>query len=534
LNCHADFHSLCLVSKYFYASAIRFLYRRLKIPLGASGKIVTPLHAVLSAQQQERLLRFAAGGKDGLVGKSGKGCGFDKDLSDCGEFVREFEVAHLVASSGEEDEEIRKEIIESAIENMSHLESFVWNTSNHQILRRTRRISTSLTRKPLLHSLSLSNILDADIPLLHLHPLHSVAFILESNFASLAHRPTPSTADYDIIRKILSTSTKTLKSLSLITRSGPQPHYEDERLLFGGGGEGGHKSAFEESPEGTEVMHLGNLESLTLVERLFTVKRSEVFTQAINFNNLRRLEILSCPGVELLLSAITACEVGELGADTEGASEKVNKIFPNLRTLGITATQSALTRFLRSFRGLRDLRYELECDPTDWTAPGGHRRQVSSREISKDLLEAIATHHGATLRKLTVTSFDQWKCIDEAGMKILAAKCQVLEKLFCCVGGFRFVSLFPVSNNRPAITHTPSSLSTLHFHGQGPLSESEARELVLKVLEQKPKLKTVGVFAGKRRARPFVFRVRPGGVLERVYVGDFLERGKLRAGEFGD
>ena len=306
-----------------------------------------------------------------------------------------------------------------------------WNTSDPQGPRRTSRISASLARKPRLHSLSLSNILDTDIPLLQLPPLRSVTFILDSNFASLAHRRTPSTADYDIIYKILKTSAETLKSLSLITEGG-QAHYEDETLLFGGG-------VSEESPEGTRVTRLGRLESLTLVGRRITVKRLEVFTQAINFNNLRRLEIVFCDGAGLLLSAITPPEEGEPGEGAEGTSAGENKIFPNLRTFRVKATQSSVTKFLQCFRGLQDLHYELECDPTDWTAPGGNRRQVSSIRISRDLLEAITTYHGKTLRRLTVLSFDQLKVIDEPGMKIITGKCRVLEKLCCPVLESSFV-----------------------------------------------------------------------------------------------
>jgi len=127
LKNHADIYSLCLVSKYFYTIAIPFLYRRLKIPHtgGTCGKLVTPLHAVLTSQQQERLLRFSAEREDELVRRSRKGSGLGKELSDCGEFVREFEVAPLVGIM-EEVSEIRKEIVESAIENMSLLESFAY------------------------------------------------------------------------------------------------------------------------------------------------------------------------------------------------------------------------------------------------------------------------------------------------------------------------------------------------------------------------------------------------------------------------
>ena len=80
---------------------------------------------MLFRSQQERLLRFSAGREDGLVHRSVEGSGSSKDLSDCGEFVREFEVAPL-AGTVEEVSEIRREIIESAIENMSFLESFAY------------------------------------------------------------------------------------------------------------------------------------------------------------------------------------------------------------------------------------------------------------------------------------------------------------------------------------------------------------------------------------------------------------------------
>ncbi|PWW77372.1 hypothetical protein C7212DRAFT_174094 [Tuber magnatum] len=524
LKDHADFYSLCLVSKFFYTIAIRFLYRRLKIPHRNSGGLVMPLHAVLTSQQQERLLRFSAGGKDRRVRRNGKGSGLHKDLSDCGEFVREFEVAQHVDNVAE-DAEIGKEIFESAIENMSQLESFTWTTSNRKALCRTLRISSSLARKPRLHSLSLSDILETDVPLLHLRPLHSVTFILDSNFPSLAHRPIPSTADYDIIRRILKTSAGTLKSLALITKRGDQSHFEDESLLFGGC-EGSHKSVFKESPEGAEVTRLGRLESLTLAERPFTVKRLKVFTQAINFNNLRRLKIISCPGAELLLSAITSRGGRGLGAGAGRASEEANGVFPNLRTLGIRATQSALKEFLQCFRGLQDLRYELGCEPTDWEAPGGNRRQVSSIEISRDLLETIATYHGSTLQRLTILSLEQWKVIGGSGMEILTRKCRALVKLCCCVASFSF-------DCQPAVTHVSSSLSTLYLHVRVLFSESQAREFVRVVLRQIPKLKMVGILAGGYRARPFVFRVCPGGVLARVFLGDVLER-ELRVGEFED
>lgn len=327
-----------------------------------------------------------------------------------------------------------------------------WNTPN-PLGPRTSRISASLARKPRLHSLSLSNILDTDVPLLQLHPLHSVTFILDSNFASLAHRLPPSTADYDIIRNILKTSARTLKSLSLIDKGGVA-HYEDERLLFGGD-EGVHESVSEEPPEGTQVTPLSRLESLTLVGRLFTLDRLEVLTQAINFNNLRRLEILLCDNPGLLLSAITPPEEDEPDKGTGGAPSEENRIFPNLRIFRIRATQSAVTKFLQCFRGLQDLHYELECDPTDWAAPGGNRRHVSSIWFSRDLLEAIATHHGNTLRRLTVLSLDQQKTIGGPGMEILTGKCRVLEKLCCpvLVSSFVLILIPPPSRLPPPLAN---------------------------------------------------------------------------------
>jgi hypothetical protein len=101
LTDHLDFYALCLVSKHFYASAIRFLYRRLKIPWGRR-RLTAPLHAVLSPAQQESLL----------------GPAHEGELSGCGEFVREFEVRGTDSGEG-------GAIIEAAVENMSRLESFV-------------------------------------------------------------------------------------------------------------------------------------------------------------------------------------------------------------------------------------------------------------------------------------------------------------------------------------------------------------------------------------------------------------------------
>jgi len=127
LKSHADIYSLCMVSKYFYTIAIRFLYRRLKIPHNGltHGKLVTPLHALLTSQQQEKLLRFSDETEDGLACGGRKGPALGKDLGDCGEFVREFEVtpAHAIM---EEVSDIRKEIVECAIENMPLLESFAY------------------------------------------------------------------------------------------------------------------------------------------------------------------------------------------------------------------------------------------------------------------------------------------------------------------------------------------------------------------------------------------------------------------------
>jgi len=322
-----------------------------------------------------------------------------------------------------------------------------WNTSKN-LWPRSSRISASLVRKPRLHSLLLSDILDTDLPLLQLHPLRSVTFILNSSFVSLAHRVSSSTADYDIIRNILKTSARTLKSLSLTSKGGGV-HYEDERLLFGRGKQA-HRSVSEESPGETKVTPLSGLESLTLVGRQFTIERLEVLTRAINFNNLRQLEIISCHRSGLLLSAIAPPEEGQPDKGAGGASEEENKVFPNLRTFRISATQSAVTKFLQCFRGLQDLHYELECDSTDWAAPGGNRRQVSSFRFSKDLLEAIATHHGNTLRKLAILSLDQQKTVDEPGMKILTGKCPVLENLCCPVMESTFVSILPIPPPLPS------------------------------------------------------------------------------------
>jgi len=128
---------------------------------------------------------------------------------------------------------------------------------------------------------------------------------------------------------------------------------------------------------------------------------------------------------------------------------------------------------------------------------------------------------------LAILSPEQWKVIDETGMEILTGKCRALVKLCCCVASFSF------NFYQPAVAHAQSSLSTLYIHVRVLFSESEAREFAQVVLQQIPRLKTVGMLAGGYRARPFVFRVCPGGALERIFVRDFLER-ELRAGEFGD
>ncbi|KAG0632936.1 hypothetical protein HOY80DRAFT_1013250 [Tuber brumale] len=570
LKNRADFYSLCLVSKSFYAAAIRFLYRKLKVPHGISEKSLTPLRAVLTSRQQERIFRLPAGEKYGPARRSEKGPEFDKALSNCGMFVREFEVALLVDDVGG-DAEIVKEILGSAIENMSLLESFVWATPSERALCRTPRISHSLIRKPRLHSLSLSNIVETDAPLLRLHPLQSVTFILDSNFVSLAHRLFSSTADYDIIRKILKTSAGTLKSLTLISRPGGQPHYEDENLLFSGG-EGVHKSVFKESPEGGEVTHLSRLESLTLVGRPFTVKRLEVLTQAINFNNLRCLEIVSCRDTELLLSTITPPEPhgsdmgvepnkvegpdtdsmwgsdeenesesglgteraseegGEWSAGTEWASEGGGGAFPNLRKLVIRASQGVFMRFLECFRGLQDLRYEVGYDGGTWMFPGGGRRRIAyGITVNPRLLARISMFHGHTLRKLTILTLDTRLSIGERDLRELARNCRALVKLCCSAPDSRLL----FQRDDPVRRRTRSNLSTLYLYSKAGLSESEARKCLQRVLLMIPNLKTMGILAGEHTNESYVFRVCPGRVLERVFDGDCL-RSEFRAGKFGD
>ncbi|CAZ83750.1 unnamed protein product [Tuber melanosporum] len=599
LNNRADFYSLCLVSKSFYATAIRLLYRKLKISHETFEKSFTPLHAVLSSRQQERIFCLSAAEKHGLARSNGKGPEFGKALSNCGAFVREFEAALLV-DDVEEDADIVKEILGSAIDNMSLLESFVWATPSDRALCRTPRISHSLIRKPRLNSLALSNIIETDAPLLRLHPLQSVTFILDSNFVSLAHRLLSSTADYDIIRKILRTSAGTLKSLTLISRPGGQRHYEDENLLFGGG-EGDHKSVFKESPEGGEVTHLSRLKSLTLVGRPFTVKRLGVLTQAINFNNLRCLEIVSCPGTELLLSAITLPEARESGmgaesnevggSDTdsmsgsneengsgsdsdsgmesnkvdwsgldsmwgsdeeddpgsgmgagwasEGGGESAtgaewasaggNRAFPNLRKLVIRASQYEFGRFLKCFRGLQDLRYELGYDRRTWGLPEGGRRHIPcSLSVDSLLLARISMFHGHTLRKLTILTLDTLLCISERDLRGLARNCRVLVKL--CFSARRFHFLF---STNPVKTRTRSNLWTLYLHLESGFSEFQARNCLQRLLLMIPNLKTVGMLTGKHSNEPYIFRVCPGRVLERVFDGDCLQS-EFRASKFGD
>lgn len=296
---------------------------------------------------------------------------------------------------------------------------------------RTPRISNALASKQNLQHLSLEKFfVDIDIPLLHLNPLRSFSFVLESGFVSFAHRRFPNllsertlnpptrdvspAGDYDIIRKILQTSAKTLKILSVRSASNVRPQYDDEKLLFGG--EPLHVSSFPET-SAEEMLHLDNLECLSISGRLFTDSGIEILTQAIDFTKLRYLAIQNCEQVEKLIDTLSPLKL------------------TNLRRLVIQASQSLLEFFLSSFSGLRELIVSIESEALDWTAPGGLRRRFSTGEVTTGLLDAILKH-ADTLRSLSfMNGLPPAKKLffGPAALKQLVGECKVLRDLRVCV-----------------------------------------------------------------------------------------------------
>lgn len=115
LSDHADFYALCLVSRRFHGTALRFLYRRVVVPhrpCHSREAFAAPLAALFTPAQQRD---FATGRRPARPQPY-------SELSDCGEFVRHFRfdqrnLRAVVGGGGE--------LVEAAIENMSRLESFV-------------------------------------------------------------------------------------------------------------------------------------------------------------------------------------------------------------------------------------------------------------------------------------------------------------------------------------------------------------------------------------------------------------------------
>lgn len=298
---------------------------------------------------------------------------------------------------------------------------------------RTPRISRALAAKQNLRHLTLEKFFaDTDVPLLHVGPLRSFSFVLESGFASFAHRRFPTlgspaagtspAADYDIIRKILQTSAKTLRVLSLRSASNVRPQYNDEHLLFGGA-----PSFADTSPE--ELLHLDVLDGLSLDGRLFTDSGAETLARAIDFTLLRQLTIRNCVHVEKLLHALSPLSLS----------------LPRLRRLVIQASQSLLTSLIGALSNLRELVITAETEALDWTAPGGLRRRFSTGEATSDLLDAVAKHAGTlcVLVFLPDVGAPKQMFLAPAALGRLVLGCGVLRDLRVCVGFAEWVRLPP-------------------------------------------------------------------------------------------
>lgn len=108
------------MSRYFYGTAIRFLYRRVILPYklcNSQEALAAPLNALLtSAQQLDPAIQRK------IVQQDSATAGPYRGLADCGGFVRYFKfdqrnMGSVIGGGGE--------IVEAAIENMTRLESFV-------------------------------------------------------------------------------------------------------------------------------------------------------------------------------------------------------------------------------------------------------------------------------------------------------------------------------------------------------------------------------------------------------------------------
>lgn len=221
---------------------------------------------------------------------------------------------------------------------------------------------------------------------------------------SFAHRRTPA-ADYDVVRGILRNSAGTLKALGLHSVLSLRRQYEDEGLLFGTKGD-------------PEAVKLTALKSLSLSNRLFTSKGVKILLHAIDFANLRRLDIIGCRDSDVLLQALSQEPL-------------------RLVQLRISATESAIGPFLRSFTGLRELWYEQETAATDWTLPGGRRRIVETNCLTPAVADALGTH-GSTLKKLTVKASGNGKpvVLDISTIVQLLQRFQGLTELRCSLTSF--------------------------------------------------------------------------------------------------
>ncbi|KAL0632899.1 hypothetical protein Q9L58_008215 [Maublancomyces gigas] len=523
LSAHADFYSLCLVSRCFHGTAIRFLYRRVIVPYrpcDSREAFAAPLAALFSPAQQRY---FATGRRKPAVRDTPQPY---RELSGCGEFVKYFKfdqknLRGVVGGGGE--------LVEAAIENMHRLESFVWQSAAAAAaadsddddgpppgsgIVRTPRISRALAAKPNLRHLTLEKFFaDTDVPLLHVGPLWSFSFVLESGFASFAHRRFPTlgspaadtspAADYDIIRKILQTSAKTLRVLSLRSASNVRPQYNDEHLLFGGA-----PSFADTSPE--ELLHLDVLDGLSLDGRLFTDSGAETLARAIDFTLLRHLTIRNCVHVEKLLHALFPLPLS----------------LPRLRRLVIQASQSLLTSLIGALSGLRELVITAETEALDWTAPGGLRRRFSTGEATSGLLDAVVKH-ADTLRVLVFlpnVGASKQMFLAPAALGRLVSRCGVLRDIRVCVG-------FAEWSRVVAALAGSRSLTQVYLQQRAPRQplpecvgvtraermETGARGYVRDVVAAVEGVRAVGVAYSEEEDTLFVYRVlEDGAALRRV------------------
>lgn len=90
--------------------------------------------------------------------------------------------------------------------------------------------------------------------------------------------------------------------------------------------------------------------------------------------------------------------------------------------------------------GLRELRIWVEGE-SDWTAPGGARRHVSTGEVTDGLVDGVV-RHGATLEVVSVCGGRKvWFGVGALGRMLRG--CGVLREVVGCVGFGDWVGFSP-------------------------------------------------------------------------------------------